>query len=168
MVVTEIRRFMDAAIGKLSPAKARELATSLVQGQGKEQVTRAAQDLLEWSNKNRERLVELVRSEVRSQLKQLGVASRDEVDALRRRVRELERGGAPRARSTAKRSTAKRSTAKRSTAKRSTAKRSTAKRPTAKRPTAKRPASTVPAATGATSPRPATSVSSPAGVPTGS
>jgi polyhydroxyalkanoate synthesis regulator phasin len=158
MVVTEIRRFMDAAIGKLSPAKARELATSLVQGQGKEQVTRAAQDLLEWSNKNRERLVELVRSEVRSQLKQLGVASRDEVDALRRRVRELERGGAPRARSTAKRSTAKRSTAKRPTA----------KRPTAKRPTAKRPASTVPAATGATSPRPATSVSSPAGVPTGS
>jgi hypothetical protein len=151
MVVTEIRRFMDAAIGKLSPAKARELATSLVQGQGKEQVTRAAQDLLEWSTKNRERLVELVRSEVRSQLKQLGVASRDEGDALRRRVRELERGGAPRARSTAKRSTAKRSTAKRSAARRSTA---------------KRPASTVSTASSATSPRPAPALASPAGVPT--
>jgi len=115
MVMNEVRKYMEAAIGKLSPAKAQELARSVMKGQGKEQVTKAAQELLEWSNRNRERLTELVRKEVRSQLKAIGVASRDEVDALRKRVRELERGGgAAKKRATAKRSTAKRSTAKRS------------------------------------------------------
>jgi hypothetical protein len=90
MVVSEVRRFMEAAIGRLTPKKARELASSLMRGQGKDQVSRAAQDLMEWSNRNRERLADLVRSEVRSQLKQVGLASRDEVDALRKRVRQLE------------------------------------------------------------------------------
>lgn len=118
MVVNEVRKYMEAAIGKLSPTKAQELARSLMKGQGKEQVSKAAQDLLEWSNRNRERLAGLVRSEVRSQLKGLGVASRDEVDALRKRVRELERaqGGAAKKR-TAKRSTAKKTTSKRAAAK---------------------------------------------------
>ena len=74
--------------------------------QGKDQITRAAQSIMEWSNRSRERLTVLVRAEVASQLKQVCVASRDEVDALRRRVRELEK-----ARPRAKRSTAKRSRA---------------------------------------------------------
>ncbi len=115
MVVDEVRKYVEAAMGKLSPAKAQEMARSLMKGQGKEQITKAAQDLVEWSNRNRERLTELVRKEVRSQLKAVGVASRDEVEALRKRVRELERSGAPKKRSTAKRSTTKRSSAKRST-----------------------------------------------------
>jgi polyhydroxyalkanoate synthesis regulator phasin len=118
MVVNEVRKYMEAAIGKLSPTKAQELARSLMKGQGKEQISKAAQDLMEWSNKNRERLADLIRGEVRSQLKAVGVASRDEVDALRKRVRELERAQGGAKRSTAKRSTAKRTTAKRSTAKR--------------------------------------------------
>jgi polyhydroxyalkanoate synthesis regulator phasin len=121
MVVEEVRRYMEAAMGamgRLTPAKAQELAKSVAKGQGREQVTKTAKDLLEWSNKNRERLSDLVRSEVRSQVKTLGLATNDDVDALRKRVRELERGAKPaRKRSTAKRSTAKRSTAKRSTAK---------------------------------------------------
>jgi polyhydroxyalkanoate synthesis regulator phasin len=119
MVVNEVRRYVEAALGKLSPARAQELARSLMKGQGKEQISKAAQDLMDWSNKNRERLAELVRREVRSQLKAVGVASREEVEALRRRVRELER---PRA---------KRSTAKRTTAKRATAKGTTVARPAA-------------------------------------
>jgi hypothetical protein len=53
---------------------------------------------------------------VRTQLKQMGVASRDEVDALRKRVRELEKAQGGR-KTTPKRTTAKRTTAKRSTAK---------------------------------------------------
>ncbi|HZD16947.1 MAG TPA: hypothetical protein VE669_02280 [Actinomycetota bacterium] len=116
--MNEVRKYMEAAIGKLSPTKAQELARSLMKGQGKEQISKAAQDLMEWSNKNRERLADLIRGEVRSQLKAVGVASRDEVDALRKRVRELERAQGGAKRSTAKRSTAKRTTAKRSTAKR--------------------------------------------------
>jgi hypothetical protein len=63
-----------------------------------------------WSNKNRERLTSMVQTEVKSQLKTIGVASRDEVDALRKRVRELERGQGKK--STRKRTAAKRSTTK--------------------------------------------------------
>ena len=109
----QLREYMEAAIGKLSPAKAQELAKSLTKGQGRDQVSKAAKDLMAWSNKNKERLTSMVQTEVKSQLKTIGVASRDEVDALRRRVRELER-------EQGKKSTRKRSTAKRSTAKRAT------------------------------------------------
>ena len=109
----QVRQYMEAAIGKLSPAKAQELAKSLTKGQGRDQVSKAAKDLLAWSNKNKERLTSMVQTEVKSQLKTIGVASRDEVDALRKRVRELER-------EQGKKSTRKRSTAKRSTAKRAT------------------------------------------------
>jgi polyhydroxyalkanoate synthesis regulator phasin len=118
----QVREYMEAAIGKLSPAKAQELAKSLSKGQGRDQVSKAAKDLLAWSNKNKERLTSMVQTEVKSQLKTIGVASRDEVDALRKRVRELER-------EQGKKSTRKRSTAKRSTAKRSTAKRATSSPP---------------------------------------
>lgn len=109
----QVRQYMEAAIGKLSPAKAQELAKSLTKGQGRDQVSKAAKDLVAWSNKNKERLTSMVQTEVKSQLKTIGVASRDEVDALRKRVRELER-------EQGKKSTRKRSTAKRSTAKRAT------------------------------------------------
>jgi polyhydroxyalkanoate synthesis regulator phasin len=120
MVMDEVRRYMEAAMGamgRLTPANAQDLAKAVAKGQGREQVTKTAKDLLEWSNKNRERLTDLVRSEVRSQVKTLGLATRDDVDALRKRVRDLERGGKPaKKRSTAKRSTAKRSTAPATTA----------------------------------------------------
>jgi hypothetical protein len=112
MVVDGIRKNVESAIGRLSPKRAQELASSLMPDQSKEQIAKATQSIMEWSNRNRERVTELVRAEVRSQMNQFGVASRDEVDALRRRVRELERAQAKPKRSTAKRSSAKRSTAK--------------------------------------------------------
>lgn|SRR5512134_1286061 len=113
--VSDIRRFMEGAIGKLTPAKAQELAKSVRSGQGKEQVAKTAQELLEWSNKNRQRISDLVRSEVRSQMSSVGVASKDELDALKKRVRELERaqGGARKTGAAKKRTTTKRTTAKR-------------------------------------------------------
>ncbi len=116
--IADVRKYMEAAVGKLTPARAQELARSLLQGQGKEQVAKAAQDLLEWSNKNRQRLVELVRTEVRSQLSAVGVATKDEVDALRKRVRELERGAGakPAARKPAARKPAARKPASRKAA----------------------------------------------------
>jgi polyhydroxyalkanoate synthesis regulator phasin len=109
MVVKEVRKAVGGATDKLSASGAQDLARSLMQGQGKEQVSRAAQEILKWSNRNRERLAEFVRAEVSSQLKSMGVATRDELDALRKRVRELEREGAktPARRSTVKRSSAK-------------------------------------------------------------
>lgn len=112
MVVDEIRKNVEAAVGKLTPKRAQELARSLMPGQSSEQIAKAAQGIMEWSNRSRERVTELVRAEVRSQLKQVGVASRDEVDALRRRVRELEKGQSGPKRSTGSRARAKRPTAK--------------------------------------------------------
>ena len=112
MMIEDVKRFMEAAVERLSPAKAQELARSLAGPQGKEQVAKYAQDLLEWSQRNRERMIELVQREVKAQLKTLGVASRDEVESLRQRVRELERAGTT-ARKTAAKATARKPAAKR-------------------------------------------------------
>lgn len=112
-MLDDMRKYMEATLGKLTPAKAQELARSLVQGQGKgrEQVAKAAQELLEWSQKSRERIVELIRREVKTQLKTLGVATREEVDALRKRVRELERGRGPAKKTVARKTATKRTSA---------------------------------------------------------
>src|SRR5881409_2732407 len=107
-------RNTEATMQKLSPARAQEMARSLMQGQTRDQVQKVARDLIDWSNKSRQRLSEAVQREVKSQLKSLGVAGRDEVDAVKRRVRELERQlGGPA--TTAKKPTASRSRAKKPT-----------------------------------------------------
>lgn len=115
--VGDVRKTFEAALEKLTPAKAQKLARSLLEGdgasKGKEQVSKLAHELMEWSQRNRERMVELVRREVRDQLKSLGVASRDEVEALRKRVRALEKAAS----AVPKRSPAKRSSSRTSGAK---------------------------------------------------
>ena len=87
----ELREYMEATLQRLTPAKAQEMARSVMEGERKDQVQKMARDLLDWSNRSRKRLSEAVQKEVRDQLKAVGVASRDEVEALKRRVRELER-----------------------------------------------------------------------------
>lgn len=124
MVMSEVRRYMDAAMEKLSPAKAQQMARSVMKGQGRDQVQKAAKDLMKWSNKSRDRLGALVRREVEAQLKTMGVATRDEVDALKKRVRELERGGAPK-RAAAKRPAKKTSAKKRTAARPASARKAT-------------------------------------------
>lgn len=124
MVMSEVRRYMDAAMEKLSPAKAQQMARSVMKGQGRDQVQKAAKDLMKWSSKSRDRLGALVRREVKAQLKTMGVATRDEVDALKKRVRELERGGAPK-RAAAKRPAKKTSAKKRTAARPASARKAT-------------------------------------------
>jgi polyhydroxyalkanoate synthesis regulator phasin len=127
--VQDLRKQLEASFENLKPAKAQQLAKGMLdRDAAKEQVTKLAADLVEWSQRNRARLTKMIREEVRNQLQQMGVASQDEVDALRKRVRDLER--ASRARS-AKASGAKR--AAKSGAKSSGAKGTGAKRTTAKR-----------------------------------
>jgi polyhydroxyalkanoate synthesis regulator phasin len=76
------------------------------------QVNRLARELLEWSKAGSERLTETIQREVRRQLKSLGLVTREDFDALRKRVRELERGSSSsaskRSSSSAKKSSAKR------------------------------------------------------------
>jgi len=135
----EVRKYLEATLERLTPAKAQEMARSLMKGQGRDQVQKAAQELLEWSQKSRDRIKELVNREVQAQLKARGVATRDDVEALKKRVRELERaagGGPGRKRTTAKKGTAKRTTAKRSTAKKTTSRGAAAEPATAQTATA--------------------------------
>jgi paraquat-inducible protein B len=75
-------------IGQLSPAKAQQMAKRYLEpGAAKEQVAKTAGELVDLS----QRLRDTVRKEVSQQLRSMGVATQDELDAVRKRVRELER-----------------------------------------------------------------------------
>jgi len=81
---------------------------------------------VEWSQRNRTKIVELVRGEVRDQLRQMGIATEEEVNALRKRVRDLERT----ARATGVRGGGKKTSGAKTTAK------ATARKPASAKPTA--------------------------------
>lgn len=88
MVIDDIRKTFDAVIGQLSPAKAQQLAKRYLEpGAAKEQVAKTAGELVDLS----QRLRDSVRKEVSQQLRSMGAATQDELDALRKRVRDLER-----------------------------------------------------------------------------
>jgi Poly(R)-hydroxyalkanoic acid synthase subunit (PHA_synth_III_E) len=118
MVLDDIRRTFEALIGQLSPAKAQQLAKRYLEpGAAKEQVAKTAGELVDLS----QRLREAVRREVASQMRSMGAATQDELDALRKRVRDLERAAgmtasgrktAARASSARKKTTARTSSSK--------------------------------------------------------
>lgn len=126
MDLEDLKKTVEATVGALTPDRARQIAKSMMEpGAAKDQVAKAAADLLEWSARGRDRVVEVARREVRDQLRGMGLATRQEVEALRKRVRELERAGGGGSRTSAtKKTSAKRAPAKRSATKGSTAKRS--------------------------------------------
>lgn len=121
----DVRKQLEASFGNLTPTRAQELAKGMMdRDTAKEQVARLAADLLEWSQRNRARLTTMVRDEVRDQLRQMGVASQEELDALRKRVRDLERSQRARTvKASTKKGASKAATAK-TTRKTSSAKRS--------------------------------------------
>lgn len=120
--VDDMRKTFEAALGNLTPARAQELAKGFLEpGAAKDQIAKSAADILEWSQRNRQRLRSAIQDEIRDQMRQMGVATRDELDGLRKRVRDLERAAGMTA-SGRRRAAAKKTTAKR---------RSTAKRPSA-------------------------------------
>jgi len=93
MIIDDLRKTVEGLLGTLTPAKAQQLAKDMLEpGAAKEQVAKTTADLLEWSHTNRERLSTFVRREIADQLKAIGgVASQNELDALKKRVRDLER-----------------------------------------------------------------------------
>ena len=116
--VDDMRKAFEATIGNLSPTRAQELAKGFLEpGAAKEQVAKTAADMMEWSQRNRQRL----RSEIKDQMRQMGLATQDELDALRKRVRELERAAGMTA-SGGRRAPAKKTSAKRTSPKRTAAK----------------------------------------------
>lgn len=111
----EVRKAIEAVIGNLTPAKAQDLAKSLSDpGAAKEQVSKMAADMLEWSQRSRDRLKEVISREIASQMKSMGVATQADLDAVKKRVRDLERraGMTASGRSAAKKTAAKKAAAK--------------------------------------------------------
>jgi hypothetical protein len=124
MVLDDIRRTFEAVIGQLSPAKAQQLAKRYLEpGAAKDQVAKTAGELVQLS----QRLRDAVRKEVTSQMRSMGAATQDELDALRKRVRDLERAagmtasGRKTAAKTRKTTSRKKSSARRSGAARTSA-----------------------------------------------
>ncbi len=146
MVLDGLRGYLQLATGltDVTRERARAAARSVVaQGgasvdavvpqQVKSQVTTLTEDLLAASKANRALLLHLVRAEVERSVARLGLVSKVELDAERRRadrleakVRELETKVPPAKKSAAKKSTARKSAAKKSTATSSAATASTA------------------------------------------
>ena len=123
----DVRKTIEASMGNLSTTRAQEIAKSVLdKDAAKDQVSKTAGDLMEWSQRNRTRIVELVRGEVRDQLRQMGIATEEEVNALRKRVRDLERT----ARATGARGGGRKTSGAKSTAK------STARKPASAKPAA--------------------------------
>jgi polyhydroxyalkanoate synthesis regulator phasin len=121
----EVRKTIEAVIGNLTPARAQELAKSLSDpGAAKEQVSKMAADMLVWSQRSRDRLKEFIAREVSSQMNSMGVATQADLDAVKKRVRDLERRAGMTA--SGRRSSAKKSTAKKTAAKKAPAKPATA------------------------------------------
>jgi polyhydroxyalkanoate synthesis regulator phasin len=117
-----LRRYLDAGVAftQITQQRAEAIVRDLVKaGEVQtEQAQAAAQELVERSRKNTERLVELVRKEIRQQVSNLGLATKDDLARLERR---LGSGGGATKKAARKSSTA-RKTAARKTAKRSTKK----------------------------------------------
>ena len=120
-MLEDVRKYIEATVEQLTPSKAQQLAKQLLEPDArKDQVTKAAQELIEWSQRNRDRLKDFVAREVKQQLGSMGVATQAEVDSLKKRVRELERKGGITATTRTKAAAAKKPAAKKPTAKRPT------------------------------------------------
>ena len=85
-----LKRYLDAGIAftALTQARAEDLVKDLVKaGEVQaDQAREAVADLLERSRKNSERLLETVRTEVRQQITNLGLASQADLDRIEARI----------------------------------------------------------------------------------
>jgi polyhydroxyalkanoate synthesis regulator phasin len=94
-VLDALRRYVDAAVGvtEVPRDRAEKIVKDLAQrGEVRARdIQKAARELAERSARNRRELTGLIRKEIRRQVKGLGLATRDEVERLQRRVRELEK-----------------------------------------------------------------------------
>jgi polyhydroxyalkanoate synthesis regulator phasin len=110
-----VHKYVEAGREALTSKKAEELARELVkQGQARrDQVGRVAGELREWSKKNSERLRDTISREVKKQISRAGVATKDEVESLKRRIRKLESGGKTSRKAGSKKTTARKRTAAR-------------------------------------------------------
>jgi len=115
-----LRRYLDAgaAFTQMTQKRAEELAREFVRA-GElqaEQTQNAVEELIERSRRNSERLLAVVRREIRQQISNLGVATKDDLARLERRIDSVAGG----ARKAAPKKAAAKKTAAKKVAKRAT------------------------------------------------
>ena len=107
-----LRRYLDAgmAFTQLTRARAQAIVKDLVRAGEvqREQTQERVEELMDRSRKNTEQLLELVRKEIRQQLGAMGLATKDDIARLERKIA----GGAARKATPAKKASAKKSAAK--------------------------------------------------------
>ena len=141
-----IKRYVDAAVSftAITQARAEALVKELVKaGEVQaDQARDAVSDLLERSRKSSENLLDTVRTEVRQQITNLGLASQADLDRIEQRISSLldtVTGPAKKAAAPAKKAAKKSTTAakKKAPAKRAAAKKTTTAKKAAKKSTKK-------------------------------
>src|SRR3954451_10192916 len=93
-----LKRYLDAgmAFTQMTRSRAESIVKDLVKAGEvqRDQTQKQVDDLVERSRKNTEQLLELIRSEITSQLSTLGLATRDDLQRIEARLSALE-GGRP-------------------------------------------------------------------------
>jgi polyhydroxyalkanoate synthesis regulator phasin len=137
-----LKRLLDAGMTftAMTQARAEELIRDFVRaGEVQaEQAQSVVDELVDRSRRNSERLIDAVRSEIRQQVASLGLATKDDVERLERRIADVaaESARRPPARKASAKKTAKKAGARKATAKK-TAKKAGARKATAKKTTRK-------------------------------
>ncbi|MEA2507597.1 MAG: hypothetical protein QOH48_2215 [Actinomycetota bacterium] len=125
----EIRRIalFASGVGDLTRHRAEQIAKELVKsGEVRaEQAAGWAKMLFDASRENRQEITRFIRSEMQSQVQGLGLATKQDLDRLERRVSRVE--------SSARLLGAKKTTAKKTTARKVVAKKTTAKKTTGRK-----------------------------------
>ena len=131
-----LKRYLDAGIAftQLTRQRAEEIVRDLVKAGEvqSDQAQQAVQELVDRSRENTERFVSVVRKEIRDQVGNLGLATRDDIARLERRIDGLRGGGtgatkkAPAQKSAARKTAARKTAAKKAPVKKSSAAKKTA------------------------------------------
>src|SRR5207237_3561968 len=94
-MIEDVRKYVRAGIEALTPQGTEDLAATLL-GRAQtaaEQLSAFASGFLEWSAEARASLLKEVRDLVARQVQEMGLATKDDVETLRRRIDLLEAGG---------------------------------------------------------------------------
>ncbi len=119
------KRYLDAGVAftQMTRQRAEEIVRDLVKAgeMQSDQAQQAAQELFERSRENTERLIEMMRKEMRDQISSLGLATSDDIKRLERRIDAIGRGSASAGKAAAlkKAAPAKKTVAKKTAAKKS-------------------------------------------------
>jgi polyhydroxyalkanoate synthesis regulator phasin len=126
-----LKRLLDAGMTftAMTQARAEDLIRDLVRaGEVQaEQAQSVVDELVDRSRRNSERLIDAVRSEIRQQVANLGLATKDDIDRLERRISDVSARTTPARKAPARKTTAGKTPARKATKAKATGKKSASK-----------------------------------------